>query len=246
MALGALLATTLLGAPALASLEADRQATQPVLTPERSEAADLAGRLRVARSCVGAPSVSSDIDVRAARFTTRLTTVALSGAALTQHGSLRARNGNYLRGMAHMKYGFGVSVQMQRITVGAHHCIRVANIVVSAGQVAPEIWLHPDLQRGSCDHQVTVNHEQEHVANYHAHLRSFEASLKSDLPRKLSDGLSATTSDPAAIPVIEKRLRSTLVRMISDIHDRSQAISRRKDEAMDTPANYRRLSMQCR
>jgi len=90
-------------------------------------------------------------------------------------------NTGVLQGLAHMAYGFEVGFGLERIRSDQGTCVRIASMNVKSGHITPKIWLRPEIQKGTCPYNVTIEHELEHVENYHDHLVRFEGMIDREL-----------------------------------------------------------------
>lgn len=189
-----------------------------------------------AETCLAAPSVTTDIRLQNPELT-RTKPRDLSG--------LRSSQG-VLQGLAHMAYGYEIQYTLERIRSDDGYCIRVSEMEISAGRRVPQIWLKPGLSKGTCAYDVTVEHEMDHVRNYHEHLESFRDALERELPVMLEGRAYYRITSADDLGRAEERLKSETMDMVDRLHERSYEIARQKDFRMDSPAEYRRLAGLCR
>ena len=150
------------------------------------------------------------------------------------------------QGVAYIKGGFDVSFVYEHIRLGQNPgCVRIKSMEIKAGYEAPQIWLHPEIKKGSCEYGVVVEHELQHVKHFQDHLRQFRTSVLHELPILIRRrGYSSV--DGAGAGAARKRLETEAMRIIDSLHDRSWTIAENLDAALDTPAEYWRLSNLCR
>jgi hypothetical protein len=151
-----------------------------------------------------------------------------------------------LQGLAHMAYGFEVSFGLERISSSQGFCVRIASMDVKAGHVKPQIWVRPELQKGTCAYDTTIEHELEHVQNFHDHLRRFDVAVRRELHIAMRANAYYRVESMADAAVAEERLKAEAMEAVSAIHDRSYQIANDLDQRMDSPSEYRRLSNICR
>ena len=193
-------------------------------------------------------AVQSDIRRPPTRVTRHLSSQIMSAFSADMPPSrtgTRSPDGHHLRGLAYWLLGFDVAVVINEIRQGETACVYIPEAKISAGHTPPIIWIHPDLRAGTCEYRVTMDHERQHIANYHAHLDRFRSGVTRDLASTFAGGLFMAGA-PQDIPFMRERVKARLMEAVSDIHDASRRIADRQDAAMDTPANYRRLSRICR
>jgi hypothetical protein len=159
---------------------------------------------------------------------------------------LRAAGGT-VRGLAKLSYDLAADIRFETTRIGSTICVRVRQVAVSAGTVAPEIWIHPELQRqqGSCRWRVTWDHEMEHVQVHYAYLSRLDQEITRSLPRLLRGlppvKVGPTLSVETAQAVLQKRIMMEL----DAINRASVAEARMRHARMDTSSEYRRLAQKC-
>ena len=188
----------------------------------------------ISADCRIAPQLSFDIKI----LNPELTRVKPRGLK-SYHSSIGA-----LQGLAYMSYGFEIAFQFEHIRFGTQNCVRINSMDIRAGHKVPEVWIKPELGKNSCEFKNVVEHELQHVRNYHDHLRRFETSLRRELPLLLrgKSYINVRGSEEAST----EYLKTKAFGLINRLHDRSQAISLALDRSIDTPEEYRRLSNLCR
>lgn len=158
--------------------------------------------------------------------------------------TLRSSHGE-LQGLANMTYGFNVDFTFEQVRSDQGYCVRVADMTVNAGSVAPEIWLKRTLTEGTCRYGVTMTHERQHVTNYQNHLRRFDQALQQELPLMMKGRAYYKVTSSEDMGTARARLQTEAMALIQKLHDRSYRVSQEQDFAMDSPAEYRRLSRLC-
>lgn len=188
-----------------------------------------------AAECMDLPFIDTDILIQDAS----MTTIKPSGNAYTP------RFAGTLQGMAHVTYGFEVDFTLDRFRFEGGFCVRLSRIVVKTGHVAPEIWIRPGLVTGTCRYDTTLEHEKEHVGNYHEHLRAFEAQVTRVLPRALAGASYYTIISMDESRRAEEQLKDEVVELLTAMHEVSYRVAEGKDMLMDLPSEYSRLSNAC-
>ncbi len=189
-----------------------------------------------AEACLQPPGISTDI---------RKQNPELTANKPKDLGGLRTSEG-VLQGLAHMSYGFEISFTLERISTDEGYCVRISEMVVLSGLIKPKIWIKPDLQKGSCTYDTTIDHEMQHVKNYHDHLVRFEAAVKSELPIILKGNAYYQIGSIAEAKRAEKMLESEVVAAVKVLHDHSYDKAAAQDLMMDSPSEYLRLSQHCK
>lgn len=186
-------------------------------------------------TCLKAPSISTDIQIRDPELTTR-----------KPRGMFNHPENGALQGLAHMAYGFEVGFVLERIRSDQGVCVRISSMEIKAGHETPQIWLRPGLRKNSCEYDVTIEHELQHVQNYHDHLKRFERSVQRELASLMRGNGYYKVNSMVEAAVAEERLKSEAMEIVGRLHDRSYQTAESQDSFMDSPAEYRRLSNICR
>jgi hypothetical protein len=189
-----------------------------------------------AETCLRAPEIATDI---------RILNPELTRDKPRDLNGLRTTTG-ILQGLAHLSYGFEIGFTLERIRSDDGYCIRVSEAKINAGHIPPKIWLKPGISKGSCKYDVTVEHELDHVRNYHEHLQRFDEAVRKELPLMLKGKAYYRISSMSESAVAEERLKAEVMEMVSNLHDRSYDIAEAIDFQMDSPSEYRRLWSLCR
>lgn len=187
-------------------------------------------------TCLKAPAVSTDIQIRDPELTGR------KPRGMFSH----PENIGVLQGLAHMSYGFEIGFVLERIRSDQGVCVRISSMEIKAGHETPQIWLRPGLRKNSCEYDVTIEHELQHVQNFHDHLKRFEQSVQRELGSLMRGNGYYKVNSMVEAAVAEERLKSEAMQIVSRLHDRSYQIAESQDGTMDSPAEYRRLSNICR
>lgn len=150
-----------------------------------------------------------------------------------------------LQGSADMPYGYDIFYTFERIQSGSSNCVRVKELVLRTSSRNPSIWLRPGLTGNSCEYRVTIDHEMDHIENFHDHVKRFGTQIRRDLPNFMSAQNFQTVSSASNFPAAERYLEQRIKAYIEQKHAASYQISRTIDRSMDTPEEYRRLSRMC-
>lgn len=187
--------------------------------------------------CVSPPPIFTDVRLLP----------PVSGNRPDSHAVAAHRVGAHdaLVGAATMRYGFEVVVDTGMMRIGRSYCVHLERLDIRAGHTPPSIWMDPAHSGDACRRAVTLQHELEHVANFHEHLLRFEAAVHRNLRtalNKRSGQLIGTVDDAIAA---RHELKSLVKDVVRELHEESYAIALEKDRAMDTPAEYARLAQLC-
>ncbi|MFX4300003.1 hypothetical protein [Pseudosulfitobacter pseudonitzschiae] len=150
-----------------------------------------------------------------------------------------------LQGSASMPYGYNILYTFERIQSGNSNCVRIKELVLRSSFENPSIWLRPGLDRSSCAYRVTVEHEMDHIENFHDHIERFGNRMRKDLPDFMQAENFRAVSSARNFPAAERYLEQRIKAYIEQQHTASYQISRTIDRSMDTPEEYRRLSRMC-
>ena len=196
----------------------------------------LASGNTVPKDCLLLPRITSDIRVLNPELTRQ------KPYGLSNHHSSTGQ----LQGLADMKYGFDILFVFEGIQSHRGACVRIVSMDIKAGHDSPQIWLRPNLEKGSCEYNSVVEHELQHVRNYHDHLRRFKSSIGREFPILMRGKSYVGIDTMAGSSAAQEILKADGSRFVQQLHDRSAARAEALDRAMDTPEEYRRMSQRCR
>jgi hypothetical protein len=189
-----------------------------------------------AQVCLEAPKITSDVRIHNPELT-REKPKDLEGYTSST---------GVLQGLAHMAYGFEVEFTLEKIRTSEGFCIHISDMKINSGHKTPQVWLRPGLKKGSCSYDATVEHELQHVSNYHDHLRSFDQAVQRELPLMMRGSSYYKIETILEGVQAEERLKNEAVELVRKLHDRSYRKAEKIDISMDSPSEYRRLSNLCR
>ena len=123
-------------------------------------------------------------------------------------------------------------------------CVAVARVKVRVETPTRMIYVASEIEPSSCKYRVTLEHERQHE-------RIDEEIIRAEVPARVASLAEPLAGLAAVAPASERD------RTVRDVHDRAQAIVRglfvevlaerqRKQLAIDTPQEYRRLANRCR
>lgn len=161
-----------------------------------------------------------------------------------ERGPERRPHQGVLTGLATMEYGFRTRVSVELIRTDSYYCLRVAQVSVTIGGDAPRIWMHPGVHPGTCRYEVTLEHEMGHVRNYARYLSEMQRQVPGQVRRGLGRNMIVVHGRDRILRA-EARLSERVTDALEALHERVYEQARRRDAAMDTPAEYRRISRLC-
>lgn len=196
----------------------------------------LSSRTGAPATCLLIPEISTE---------TKISNPQLTRTRPSDLSGLTSSTG-VLQGLAHIAYGFEVQFNFERIRSEQGICVHIQSMHIKSGGTPPVIWVRPGLNKGSCEYETTIDHEMDHVRNYHEHLKRFEAIVESELSILMRGKAYYKVNSMPEAAIAEERLKSEVMKTIGDLHQRSYDIAEQKDHEMDSPSEYNRLSRLCR
>jgi hypothetical protein len=156
----------------------------------------------------------------------------------------------YVAGPWHLPLGLTVADLAMRFetkfyydeaqTVG--HCAALAEARVIVGYPEITVYISSDYPEGSCEYDTILAHEQEHVAINRAALQAYQGEFEAALRRMLR-------AKKAIYTLRKEEARSAYVlelrRQLEPVAADMVAERNRKNGAIDTQDNYRRILSQC-
>ncbi len=122
------------------------------------------------------------------------------------------------------------------------HCVALAEAKFSVGYDDMTVYVSRDYPEGSCEYDVILAHEDEHVRLNREVLKAYEGKFKQAIARVLAGKKSIFAHQQGAaraayVKELERQLNPVVAEMA--------AARNRKNGAIDTQDSYRRLMAQC-
>lgn len=124
-------------------------------------------------------------------------------------------------------------------------CVQATALDIHIDTPRLEIFIPREYPRGSCEHQAVYDHEKEHVAILRQAVAAFAPELEDklrnlpELTTLFSPQWALTAKDYLA--AIEPRLR----KLLEPFEQKLYAELAERNSALDSPANYQRITDQC-
>lgn len=121
-------------------------------------------------------------------------------------------------------------------------CVGLKGVSARVGYSQFNVYVARDLQPGSCEYKVTMDHEQTHVAVYRDQLKQFATRFENRLNR------AARTLKPVLSGSAKSGQNYFLRKLNSEFKQVFRQLSRETDTRqgrLDTPENYRREQAFC-
>ena len=122
------------------------------------------------------------------------------------------------------------------------HCVALAEAKFSVGYDDMTVYISRDYPEGSCEYDVILAHEEEHVRLNREVLKAYERKFKQAIARVLGGKKSIFVHQKGAaraayVKELERQLNPVVAEMAT--------ARNRKNGAIDTQDSYRRLMAQC-
>ena len=145
-------------------------------------------------------------------------------------------------GLTTAEFGLGLRTEYGSRTAGGVTCIHPTRITVEIGYTNTVVYVARQYQRGSCQYDAIMEHENEHVRINRDTLTEHLASIEADLLDAVRAGFplqsaSAERATDYGMNLLMTELRQGVGRMISD-RDAQHA-------ELDSPESYARTQAAC-
>tara|TARA_Y100000588_G_scaffold362242_1_gene423786 strand:+ start:127 stop:810 length:684 start_codon:yes stop_codon:yes gene_type:complete len=199
-----------------------------------------------AASCTreGLPSVQVTVDISPIHTNTTQNLAQLTGR--DNNTRLGIMDGHHVGGLtvgdiqAQTQVGFGESTGF----FTGNTCLWVQSLVVQLN-LQSKIFVAKELQRGTCQYRILLEHEQKHVQIdrnvVNEYRRLIEAHLESEL---LQQGAAGPVPFRLA-PDLQRDLTGRVSGIVDEQMRKLYAERDRRQQALDNPQEYERMSMAC-
>lgn len=148
-------------------------------------------------------------------------------------------------GFTKMIYAPDIELEWQRLSQGDKSCLRVKEARVTMGIEQPLVWIKSKLHKGSCEYDVTLQHESQHVVYYNTYIADATALLEKDLARTLRGETYSMrqpdVTDKMQLAALEADIQNILLDMLKPL----EAATIKKNRLIDNPATYAKEARVC-
>lgn len=129
---------------------------------------------------------------------------------------------------------FGGNGVVKPIT--GRYCMRPV-ITVKLAFDPMKLFVASEQKPGSCEHKITLNHEQRHMGVYASYLDTLAAHVKEDLQQKFGDRILYFNSTAEA----EAQVRATAAEILKPYMEKGMAEVQEQQKKVDSPEEYARM-----
>ncbi len=143
--------------------------------------------------------------------------------------------------LTELKFRMKISVSAVART-GSGYCASVSKVEAELGYGDITVYVDKRYRKGSCQYRSVIEHENEHVAIFRSTLDRYAPRVEDRLTRAAENlkPVAANTPNRAA-----ERLQNALQRQMKPLFKEMNKVLDRKNNNIDTPANYKREQARC-
>jgi hypothetical protein len=123
-------------------------------------------------------------------------------------------------------------------------CLWVSSLALRVEALDRRIWIIRERRPGTCHYETVLAHERRHQAVDDAMVETYVARLRSALAREAA-ALGLVRVAPGERDAAQQRLIDALKKVFQAEMRALQAERERRQNAIDTPAEYRRVGAAC-
>jgi hypothetical protein len=123
-------------------------------------------------------------------------------------------------------------------------CLWVGRIALRIEAVDRRIWVIRERRPGTCDYEAVLGHERKHQQVDEAVVEAFVPRLEAALARR-ADALGVVRVARGGREAAQKRMLAAIDETFQAEMAAMQEERERRQEAVDTPAEYRRIGAAC-
>jgi len=136
---------------------------------------------------------------------------------------------------------FRVPVKGVRLPDGLA-CAHVDHVDVTVGYRNVTVYVANEIPQGTCGFDEVMGHEMKHIAVNRQLLDEYAPRISAELAAYLKqNGVFREVDGDYAVAVLHEKLQSIIRNIVTDMTTENQA----RQHDVDTPAEYRRVSMSC-
>lgn len=157
--------------------------------------------------------------------------------------TIQGGKGSHVLGLAHVKLVSQVqfTVSIARLPDGSF-CAAPATVRANFGVAESRVLVARELPRGSCIHGEVLAHEMRHVEVDRALLQEYTPKIRAAMDETVERiGSVRDRNDKAILAMIKSRIESGMKASFRQF----EAARNQRQEQVDTPAEYDRVSRSC-
>jgi hypothetical protein len=168
-----------------------------------------------------------------------------SSKDLTQmHGG--GSQGSYIGGLGGGELGFKTEARFEIQTQGNAACVKLKSVNVLFYS-KPQVHIASNFSRSSCEYNAVMAHEKKHIST----LLKFQREISPKVKAKIRSMLNSIDPDLGPISLADtqkaqKAIQKRLSASLQAYSDLMMPIVEQRQQAIDTPAEYARVSAQCK
>jgi hypothetical protein len=168
-----------------------------------------------------------------------------SSKDLTQmHGG--GAQGSYIGGLGGGELGFKTEARFEIQTQGNAACVKLKSVNVLFYS-KPQVHIASNFSRSSCEYNAVMAHEKKHISTLLKFQREIAPKVKAKI-RSMINGIDPDIGpiSPADTQKAQKAIQARLSASFQAYSDLMMPIVEQRQQAIDTPAEYARVSAQCK
>lgn len=161
--------------------------------------------------------------------------------AMMQGPDSNGRGHGTVLGLTYGGYQAKWSVEAYSMRQGQIHCHYLKKADVRLMMPSLQVYIASEYRQGSCQYQVVLNHENEHVRVNQYVIRKYVPIIRSALEREVHRLLPLASVNPNPAQAIEEALNPTINSLLKDMYGERD----RGNAGIDTNYQYQKASQQC-
>ncbi len=180
------------------------------------------------------------LDVDLSRSTAQLQTLQVDSALIQDRA--HARLGGLMAGELTLQSVINTNTLVDRR--GQWGCLWLDEVIVEV-TIIPKIYIARQYRPGSCEYAAVLEHELRHVQVEEAVVRRYSPIIRRHLQDTAARIGTVRVDAAHKMEAAQKRLNQTVQEALDTVAQRLFADRARMQQAVDTPAEYRRVAKQC-
>lgn len=164
-------------------------------------------------------------------------------AEVQRRSSTSLLAGQTLDGLTVGSYTYGMRVSVRMAQAAGGYCVYLDTVDLTFEFKDLTVFVVKELARGTCRYNVALTHEMEHVDLFRKSFNLHAPLMRNEVEgRARSFPVLFTRDRESAASLAQKELARTIHARFNAFQDEA----RRQNATIDTPENYRALSLKCR
>jgi hypothetical protein len=134
--------------------------------------------------------------------------------------------------------------EFRMATLNGKTCVQLNKLEVLFW-AKPEVHIASNFKKGTCEYREVLGHEQKHIRTLRKFVREYAPKLKKEVPKIVDTSPTRRTVKERDIEKAQDDIMKNISARLFAYQKKIMPVLRSRQEAIDTPEEYRRVADRC-